>query len=194
MKKRSLAILLSGFMAFALTACGSGTSSSAAGSETPAAPAVSTQKSSTQNSGTKTQTATGEVTIEIKPPSGWNPVQGAVIPVQYMKTTASFMVKKEGLMAQAKTLDDVIVEAKQQLEKSFKDISYDGEPKMLTIDGKDAKELTFSCTISSMKMKLRYEYLFVNEKVYVIVFGDLSSHFDTLSADYEQILKDIRFR
>ena len=44
-----------------------------------------------------------------------------------------------------------------------------------------------------MQMKYEYVYLFVGEKVFAITFGDLAATFDSLSADYEQILKGIRF-
>lgn len=38
---------------------------------------------------------TAETKILITPPSGWEKVTGSVLPVQYMKNTASFMVKKK---------------------------------------------------------------------------------------------------
>lgn len=186
--KKVLALFLSGLLVLALSSCGSGTAK-------PDGSSNSGSKSETgQSSGTMQNTATqGKVKIEITPPSGWDPVEGSVLPVQYMKGTASFMVKEESMFA-AKTPDDVVTEAKGYFEKSFKNVSYEGETKTLTVDGKDARQMVFSCTVGNLKMKYEYAYLFVGGKVYAITFGDSADSFDSLSADYEQILKDIRFQ
>lgn len=189
MTKKVITLILLGLMAFTLSACGNGTGSSAGGSD-----AGSKTAQDTQNAGiSQNNTSQEKVKIEITPPSGWEPVQGSVLQVQYMKDTASFMVKEESLFS-AKNTDDVITEAKGYFEKSFKGVSYEGEAKTITVDGKDAREITFSCTVSSLKMKYTYVYLFAGGKVYAITFGDVAEHFDSLSADYSQILKDIRFR
>jgi len=131
------------------------------------------------------------IKISITPPSGWQPVAGSVLPVQYLKNTASFMVKKETFSG--KTLDDVVKEAKEAFSKAFENVSYIGEPEAITVDGREAKKLVFTCTISKMPMKYEYVYLLVEGKVYAITFGDLGQTFDSLKADYGQILKDIHF-
>ncbi|MGE5423458.1 MAG: hypothetical protein ACM3QW_09355 [Ignavibacteriales bacterium] len=136
-------------------------------------------------------TSTAEAKITITPPSGWEPVAGSVIPVQYMKNTASFMVKQEPFSGN--TVDDVVKEAQKIFEKSFEDVAYVSEIETITVGGLDARKIVFTCTISNMQMKYEYVYLFVGQDVYAITFGDLATTFDSLSADYEQILKDIRF-
>jgi hypothetical protein len=135
---------------------------------------------------------TQETKIQITPPAGWQPVTGSVLPVQYMKNTASFMVKKENFSG--KTLEDVIQEAKGYFEKSFQDVSYIGQAEKITIGGTDAQKIMFTCTVSGIQMKYEYVYLFAGGGVYAITFGDSANSFDSLSADYEQILKDIRFQ
>lgn len=132
-----------------------------------------------------------ETQIKITPPSGWNPVAGSVLPVQYQKNTASFMVKKEPF--QGKNLDDVLGEAKKAFEKSFDKVRYDGDAQSLTVDGQDARKIVFTGVVSGMNMKYECVYLFKGKDVYVITFGDLANTFDALSADYKQILADIRF-
>lgn len=132
------------------------------------------------------------VTIEITPPQGWQAVEGSVLPVQYMKNTASFMVKEEPFTSD--TLDGVVDEALEIYGKTFSDIAVQGETETTTMDGKEAKKLTFTCTISKMNMKYLYVYLFVEGKTYVITFGDLADTFDSLTADYETILENIQFK
>jgi hypothetical protein len=90
-------------------------------------------------------------------------------------------------------LDDVVNEAIGIYQKSFENFKADGEAEPLTIDEKDARKLTFTCTISKINMKFLYVYLFAADKTYVITFGDQESTFDALSADYETILSNIKF-
>lgn len=186
MKVKIFALLLSGAMAITLTSCNNVAQNHDAGGSD-----ISVK--SAENSQNAGQTAKSQIKIEIVPPSGWQAVEGSVLPVQYMKGTASFMVKEEALFT-AKALDDVISEAKGYFEKSFKSVSYEGEAKTLSVDGKDARQIMFVCTVSGMKMKYEYVYLYAGGKVYAITFGNLADQFDSLSDDYEQILADIRFR
>lgn len=181
--KKILIILLSGIIIFNLAACSSADSSSKGTDE---------KEKSTQSTG-QDKAPKEEVSIEIDPPSGWEPVVGSVLQVQYMKGTASFMVKKEGLFS-GKTADDVVLEAKEIFSKTFKDVSYEGEKKAVTINGKDARQIKFTCTVGKIKMKYEYVYLLVGGSVYAITFGDLADNFDSLSKDYEQILKEIKFK
>jgi predicted small lipoprotein YifL len=161
-------------------------------SDTPAS------KTETEASSVETDTDTasqdkqgGAVTIEIAPPDGWVPMEGSVAPVHYMKGTASFIVKEEPF--NSSNLDDVVNEAIGIYQKSFENFKADGEAEPLTVDEKDARKLTFTCTISKINMKFLYVYLFAADKTYVITFGDQKSTFDALSADYETILSNIKF-
>lgn len=131
------------------------------------------------------------VTVEIVPPEGWTPVEGSVLDVQYLKGTASFMVKPEPFAGA--TLDEVVKEAAAIYQKSFGSYAAEGEAKPLTVDGKDARKLTFTCTVSNIQMKFTYVYLFAGDQTYVITFGDQEGAFDALSADIGTILNDIRF-
>ncbi|AGA68814.1 hypothetical protein Desdi_1303 [Desulfitobacterium dichloroeliminans LMG P-21439] len=134
---------------------------------------------------------TAETKILITPPSGWEKVTGSVLPVQYMKNTASFMVKKENFSG--KTLEAVVQEAKGYFEGSFDNVKYIGQSEKISIGGIDAQKIMFTCMVSKMQMKYEYVYLLEGTDVYAITFGDLASSFDSLSADYEQILSNIRF-
>ncbi|MGE4273713.1 MAG: hypothetical protein AB7E31_12710 [Desulfitobacterium sp.] len=133
-----------------------------------------------------------KISIEISPPDGWKLMEGSVLPVHYMKNTASFMVKEEPFTSG--TLDGVVDEALEIYKKTFDNLAVQGEVETITIDGKEAKKLTFTCVVSKMNMKYLYVYLFAEGKTYVITFGDLADSFDSLSADYTAILSNIEFK
>lgn len=133
----------------------------------------------------------GAVIVEITPPEGWTPVEGSVLDVQYLKGTASFMVKPEPFAGA--TLDEVVKEATAIYQKSFGSYTPEGQAEPLTVDSKDARKLTFTCTVSNIQMKFTYVYLFAGDQTYVITFGDQKSTFDALNTDIETILNDIRF-
>lgn len=180
MIKKFTAIFLGLILMFALFGCDSskeGTKSSG-------------QAQTTDKASAPTK-STDEIKISVSPPEGWEPVKGSVLQVQYMKNTASFMVKDENFTG--KTLDEVVAEAKGYFEKSFKNVAYVGDAQTITVDDLDARKIIFTCTVSNMQMKYEYVYLFVGKDVYAITFGDLASSFDTLTADYEQILNNISF-
>ncbi len=151
-----------------------------------------TEESSDSESGTDAVSSeTGSVVVEITPPDGWEKIEGSVIAAQYMKNTASFMVKDEPF--DRETLDDVVSDAIDIYQGAFDNFKVLGEVEPLTIDEKDARKMTFTCTVSGMNMKFVYVYLFVADNTYVITFGDLETTFDTLTNDYDTILNDIKF-
>lgn len=195
--KKYLTLLFILTMTVSLCACGQKGSESLPGAS--GTPGASVSKTETEASSGETDADTasqdkqkGAVTIEITPPDGWTPVEGSVLPVQYTKGTASFMVKTEPFSSD--TLDEVVNEALGVYQKSFDNLKVQGEAEPFTVDEKDARKLTFTCTISKMNMKYLYVYLFAVDKTYVITFGDQESTFDTLAADYETILSNIHFK
>lgn len=129
-----------------------------------------------------------EEKLNVTVPDGWVKNEASVLEHQYMKNTASLMIKKENYTQD--TLSDVTAE----MERIFKD-SFDAYQSFGTEDiqvaGRDAKKLVFTCNVSSLSMKYMYVFLYVNNDVYVITFGDQASTFDDLSADYESILSSL---
>lgn len=146
---------------------------------------------SIQDNPQTSESSTKEVEIMVTVPEGWEVVEGSVAPVQYMKGTASFIVKSEPF--QSDTLDKVVAEALEIYKESFDNLQQQGQIETLLVDGKDARKNIFTCDFSGMSMKFEYIYLFVEKKVYVITFGDLASTFDSLSVDYETIVNQIKF-
>lgn len=199
MIKKITVILLILAIAFSLCACGQNAqsapkvteNSNVSGSEeispATAGPADSEEPSAAPDESAKES----EVSIEITPPEGWSSVEGSVLSVQYMKNTASFMVKEEYYTGS--TLDEVVSEALTMFEGAFSNIAVVGDAEDAVVDGKEAKKLTFTCTVSGLSMKYLYVFLFAGGRTYAITFGDLADTFDTLSTDYETILNDIRF-
>lgn len=133
----------------------------------------------------------GTTVVTITPPAGWQPVEGSVLDVQYLKGTASFMVKAEDFGGA--DLEDVVRQAEDIFRKNFADLQMESEPEAVTIDGKDARQLIFTCRVSSIDMKYMYVYLYAADALYVITFADAASTFDDLAGDYRQILETIRF-
>ncbi|MEA5051483.1 MAG: hypothetical protein VB021_08475 [Oscillospiraceae bacterium] len=180
---RSIVALL---IVLALAACGA-KGAPAAGE--PAGETDNTAAAGAQDGGQEKQA--GEVVIEVTPPEGWVKNEASVLPVQYQKGTATFMVKEEAFSGE--TLDDVMSEALSMFEDTFQNFAVEAEPEALTIDGKDARGVTFTCTVSGLEMKYRYVYLFAADRTYLIAFGDFAGTFDELAGDYEAILGNIRF-
>lgn len=195
--KKYLTLFFILIMTVSLCACGQKESETLP--DASGAPGASVSKTETAASSGETGADTasqdkqeGAVTIEITPPDGWTQVEGSVLPVQYMKGTASFIVKEEPFAGA--TLNDVVNEALGIYQKSFDNLEVQGAVEPSTVDEKDARRLTFTCTVSKMNMKYLYVYLLAADKTYVITFGDQESTFDTLTADYETILSNIKFK
>lgn len=134
---------------------------------------------------------TGNVTVDVVPPEGWEPMDNQYILVHYMKDTASFMIKEEGFYGDS--LDSVVQQSIESLKGAFDNVVVLGDVESITIDGKDAKKFIFTCSVGSMEMKYMYAYLSLGGKTYSIVFGDMADSFDSLSADYDAILDSIVF-
>jgi len=181
--KKIIAGLLAGLLLISLAAC----AGNAAGPANP-----TSDQTTTSSSGGKASAATDAVKILIEPPAGWEPVTGSVLPVQYLKETASFMVKEESLLS-GKLLDEAVEQALQVLGNAFKDMTREGDIETITVDGKDARLVVFICTVSKIAMKFEYVYLIAGGKFYAITFGDTAAHFDAAAEDYALILQNIRF-
>ncbi len=158
-----------------------------------------TQKDKAQNNTNNNQqentqqeeTNTKEVDLKVTVPEGWNPVEGSVLPVQYMKNTSSFMIKTENYGT--KNLNEIVTKSLEIFSSAFTDVKQIGNAQDLKIDGYDAKAMTFTAKVSGLEMKYMYVYTVVEGELYAITFGDLSTSFDKLTTDYETILKNITF-
>ncbi len=184
--KKSIALCLSLILTIILGACSQSSTTSTK------APYSQTLASTTTPSKSTSAATSGVISVKITPPSGWKQNTESVLPVHYMKNTASFMVKIEKFSS--KTVDGVVEEAKKAFDKAFDNVSYIGNAQSINIDGFDARKITFTCTVSKMKMKYQYVYLIAGGDVYAITFGDLESSFDSLTADYSKILTDISLK
>ena len=119
--KKFLTLILTFMIAASLCACGqkgSGPSPEASGQSTSAPNTeAGGSGSETGEDAASQQKQAGTVTVEITPPEGWTKNEDSVLPVHYMKGTASFMVKAEPFSGT--TLDDVVKEALEIYKKSF---------------------------------------------------------------------------
>ncbi len=194
--KRYMLLFLTFIIAVLLCACAqNGAANITAASHAPTSSNSTTAATSRQTESVQSQTKDSknqEVTIQISPPEGWTPIEGSVLPVHYMKNTASVMVKAEPFTSG--TLDEVVNEALEIYRKTFDNVITAGNVETITVDSKEAKKLMFTCTVSKLEMKYLYVYLFAEGKTYVITFGDSASTFDSLSSDFETILSNIKFK
>jgi len=185
--KKLLAFLCAAGMALSLAACGQGEEATTAAPGETTAPAGQTTAVQT------TAAPAAEATIQVPPPAGWTPVEGTVILAQYMKNTASFMVKTENVLA-GKDLDTIADEAKAQLSGAFENVQYEGGSEKIKVGGKDAVKFTWTGEVSSMNFKYVYVYIPAGSQVYNIVFGDLVGTFDSIEGDIDTILASITFK
>lgn len=192
--KKYISLFIITILVISLCACGKKESTTSLETSASSSVESSTSESANPTESASVQTTEGQdkkITIEVSMPDGWQPVEGSVLPVQYMKNTDSFMVKEE--LFSGSTLDAVVEEALEIYGNTFDNLNVQGEVEPITIDNKEAKKLTFTCVVSKMNMKYTYVYLFVEGKIYVITFGGLEDSFDSLSSDYEAILNNIKF-
>lgn len=186
--KKVLTAIIFIICVLSLSSCGKG---NPAESNTPSnEPVAQTEQNSPKTDPPPAEAKDKDVTIEIVPPEGWSAVENPSLPVHYTKDTTSFMVRTEPY--QSKDLDGVVEECKAAFKGVFDDVVVESVEE-LTIDGKDARKMVFTCKVSGLKMKFEYDFLFIGSKVYVITFGDMADSFDNLIADYEKIIQDIRF-
>ncbi len=186
--KRILTAIILIICVFSLSSCGKNTQLK---NNTPSNESTAQVEQTLPEADPPAEAQNKDAAIETPLPEGWSPVENAIIPVHYMKNSTSFMVKTEPY--QSKDLDGVVDECKAAFEGVFDDVVVESVEE-LTIDGKDARKMVFTCKVSGLKMKFEYDFLFVGNKVYVITFGDLADTFDNLKSDYEMIIQGIRFK
>lgn len=153
----------------------------------------SKQEEDTNNTNINTQqeSSSEDVIVTVSVPDGWIKNEDSVLEHQYQKGTASFLIKKESFASTE--LDTIVTSAKTIFSDTFDNVEYVGDVEDIKIDGNDAKSIVFSSSVMNLEMKYKYVYTIVNNTVYAITFGDLSSSFDSNSADYTIILESIKF-
>jgi len=184
--KRKIIICL--ILSLMLLSCACSKQDAASGGQKPGSNTTST----TEVTPNPQNTQNADISIKASPPEGWEPRESAGILINYQKSTASFLLKKEPYF-DSKDLDGVVEEAKEAFDRSFDNVKYIGETEKIQVDGKDALKIYFTTEMMGMKMKFAYVYLFVGKDVYAITFGDTTESFDTHTADFKKILDSLRF-
>lgn len=209
MRKPLLSALLLIFV-LSLTACGKSDLTSPTSSTFPVDSATDTTLSSTNTVDsnasseattisaidTTTDTESTETlpaaTLTVTMPTGWTAVADTVLPAQYTKGTASFLVTYEYYLNDM-TLDDTVTYVQETFSGAFANVTY-GETSTLTISGKDARHFSFTCTVLDMAMTYDYYYVNVDGRIYSIVFGDVTDGFAiNVSPDIPAVLAGIVF-
>ena len=206
MRKFLSLILMLILLAGIITGCAGGKSHTAAPSGTNnqnEAEANSTRNAPSESSADSTEAAesgsnSGEgssesagANVSVTLPEGWEPVDNSPHLAEYTNGTASFIVWKESL--DASNPDELVQQAKSAFKGSFRNIEYIGEAESITVGGKDARKLVFTCEGGNTKVKYEYVFFILGKDPYSIHFVDTSDRFDKLAGDFEQILKSISF-
>lgn len=129
--------------------------------------------------------------ISVELPEGWTKNEDSILEHQYMKNTASFMIKSEAY--ESDTVDGIADEGTEWLKNAFTGYTEVGERENIQVGGKDAIKVTFTCTVGSFEIEYTYVFLFLNNEAYTILFSDLASTFNDLADDYSYILEHISF-
>jgi hypothetical protein len=129
--------------------------------------------------------------ISVTPPEGWEPADNSPHLAEYTKGTASFMVMKE--FFDASNPDELVQQAKSAFKGTFRNIEFIGEAESITVGGKDARKLVFTCDGGNAKVKYEYVFIILGKDPYSIHFVDTNDSFDKLTGDFEQILEPISF-
>ena len=205
--KKILVLCLASVMAFSVAACQpkdsnvSESTSTAATTketteetteeETTAATTEATEAEATEAETTAASSAPVEVTITAEVPDGWEPVDGSVAILQYLKVTSSFIVTEEKYFKSDK-LDEIVIEAKDVFSKTFDNVVYEGDPETITVAGQDARQFVLTCDISDMSFKYRIIYVSAGGRIFSFLFADLAETFDGMTGEYDEILAGIQ--
>jgi hypothetical protein len=171
-------------MGMVLMACGSDVSQSGHSQNT-----VAERESNVQDN--ENATHKKEVKVAVSAPDGWEAVNSVGFLAHYSKDGASFMVKQEPYSG--KTLDEVVQKAREIFEDSFDNVEYAGEAESITVDGKEAKKLIFTCEVSGLQMYYQHVFFFIGSDVYVITMKSSAENYELFTADFEQLLSGISF-
>jgi hypothetical protein len=104
---------------------------------------ANTSSSSSSSSQQTNTTNNASEKINVTVPDGWKAVEGSVLEYQYMKNTASFMIKKEAFSET--TLDGVVAAAESIFKQTFTGYKKIGSTENIKVGGKDAKKIVFTC-------------------------------------------------
>jgi hypothetical protein len=132
-----------------------------------------------------------EYTLQIPP--GWDKVKGSAAPEHFMKNGISFMLTIDQMPPTAKTPDQFVTYVKKALAGAFKNVKFEPAT-MLTINGREARELVYTGEVSGMKMKYDVVYIPVNGRVYTLTFGGLEQVFDSVKADRGAIFNSFKLK
>jgi len=125
----------------------------------------------------------GDADYTIKAPDGWKKRTTSSAPEHYMKNGVTWMLTIDVAPAEARTLDAYVEFVKKQYAGVLTGMKFDPVRK-LTINGVDARELTYSGETSGLTMKYDVVYVMKQTKVYTMTAGGMAGTFDSMKAEY----------
>ena len=200
--KKILVLCLASVMAFSVAACQPKDSNVSESTSTAATTKETSEETTEEETTAATTEATEaettaassapvEVTITAEVPDGWEPVDGSVAILQYLKVTSSFIVTEEKYFKSDK-LDEIVIEAKDVFSKTFDNVVYEGDPETITVAGQEARQFVLTCDISDMSFKYRIIYVSAGGRIFSFLFADLAETFDGMTGEYDEILAGVQ--
>ena len=135
----------------------------------------------------------GDADYTVKAPDGWKKRTTSSAPEHYMKKGVSLMLTIDYAPADAKTLDAYVELAKKQYTGVIKNVKFDPVKKM-SINGLDARELTYTGETAGLKMKYDVAFVMKGTKVYTMTAGGMADTFDAMKAEYLAFFNSFRLK
>jgi|WetSurMetagenome_2_1015567.scaffolds.fasta_scaffold315919_1 hypothetical protein len=138
-----------------------------------------------------TTAVAADYTLQIPP--GWDKVKGSTALEHFMKKGVSFILTVDQAPPSAKTPDEFVAYAKKALTGAFKNVKF--EPvKMVSINGREAREVVYTGEVSGIKMKYDAVYILRNGTVYALTIGGSEQTFEAVKADYSAIFNSFKMK
>ncbi|MFT3951794.1 MAG: hypothetical protein QM689_07635 [Oscillospiraceae bacterium] len=204
--KRTIAVIAALVVVLSFSACGKDDTSSKAtdGAKTAAATNAVTTAATTDADSSAAATTTAVTTagipagsITVTFPDDWIDMEPTASVCQYMKGTGSCFVNKYTLAGGS--LDAIGATAVEQMTAATENFARTADDEHVTICGRDAIKLSFTCNAAGMDMQYVYYYTYVDPAntqsgdVYQITFGDLKDSFSEIEPDIDGIINSITF-
>jgi len=135
----------------------------------------------------------GDADYTIKAPDGWKKRTTSSAPEHYMKNGVTLMLTIDSAPAEASTPDAYVEFVKKQYAGILKNMKFD-PVKKLTINGVEARELTYSGETYGMKMKYDVVYVMKQTKVYTMTAGGMGDTFDSMRAEYRSFFNSLKLK
>lgn len=134
-----------------------------------------------------------EANISVTSPAGWEPQEGEGLLACYNKDSATFLVTREAIPAEADDDFDQFIEfVKGKFADTFDLIDVE-EATALEVAGYEARELCFTAETFGLEMKYRVVYVFRDGYAYALTCGALAGEYAGLEGGFNSFIDSFGF-